>query len=1028
MTNPIPRFTSRAIHVLRTEGLDVLVKKIRRRLRVQVFRPLAPKFIQVDEPFAPLVLPVCGEQPRASLIIPCYQNFSQTHHCLSALCASGDKASFEVIIVIDDDPEGTTVERLKSYGNLCVISNGGYLGLLHSCNRGAAKAKGEFLVFLNNNIQVQSGWLDALLDTFDSQPRAGLVGSRLIFPDGRQKEAGGIVFRDGSAWSYGQLDDPYRPEFSYLREPDYVSGASLAIERDLFERLGGFDVGYSPAYYGDTDLAFRVRDAGFRVYYQPWSRVLDCEGVNVGRDPGVLTNMKRFQNINQHKFFERWREVIGSHGERDKDLERQKERRVHRRAFVVDVYVPTPDRESGSLRLVNLFALLRELGFKVTFAATNLEAPEPYVANLQRQGVEVLYQPYVKSISRHLKVRGAEYDLVILSRADAAAKVMGTARRHCPRARLVFDTVDLHFLRERRLADLTGDPRTKALAERRRREELGLIAKADATLVVSAVERELLAQEAPGADVRILSNIHRLPGRRNGYADRCDIFFIGSFSHPPNKDAVLWFSREILPLILAQEPEIHFFVIGAEPPLEVRDLASQSLRILGHVPDVTPYFDGCRLSVAPLRYGAGVKGKINQSLAHGLPVVGTSQAVEGMFLEDGRSVLVANEPSEFASAVLRLYRDPDLWERLSSNGLAVMEEHFGFDSARRALMELVENQPVDSTAQGQICAVIVAYQPDIDHLTALVRECLNQCDGVILVNNGSPLLVEIQAADRLRIIEVGANIGLAAAQNLGVNFAANQHYAYVIFFDQDSLPDAGSVTHLRSAFDHLEASGAAPAAVGPCVVDSRDGVITPFVRFHLWGVQHFLPHPYQPWILCDFLIASGFLTSMTRFQTIGNWEEALFIDNVDMEWSFRARSQGFRCFGVPTARLYHPLGDRLIRFKLFHRNLTIYLHASSRQYYMMRNRIALYRRSYIPLAWKTQDMPRALLKFFMFSLILGPRWKNLQSMLLGAVDGWRGQLSILQDPEAHTNVLEADGQPQPNIIKQWKHRRSGGME
>lgn len=143
MTNPIPRFTSRAIHVLRTEGLDVLVKKIRRRLRVQVFRPLAPKFIQVDEPFAPLVLPVCGEQPRASLIIPCYQNFSQTHHCLSALCASGDKASFEVIIVIDDDPEGTTVERLKSYGNLCVISNGGYLDLLHSCNRGAAKTTGQ---------------------------------------------------------------------------------------------------------------------------------------------------------------------------------------------------------------------------------------------------------------------------------------------------------------------------------------------------------------------------------------------------------------------------------------------------------------------------------------------------------------------------------------------------------------------------------------------------------------------------------------------------------------------------------------------------------------------------------------------------------------------------------------------------------------------------------------------------------------------------------------------------------------------
>ena len=1009
----------RALHVLRTEGLAVLMKKLRRRLRVVAFRPQAPRLLRLMEPLPALELPAPGESPQASLIIPTCGQFSYTYHCLAALCACGDITTFEVIL-IDDEPEGDTAARLAGYGHLGVIRNSRNLGFVHSCNRGAAQARGEFLVFLNNDTQVQPGWLDSLRDTFDRQPQAGLVGSRLIYPDGRQQEAGGIVFRDGSAWNYGQLDDPDRPEYSYLREPDYVSGAALAIRRDLFEQLGGFDPRYAPAYYEDTDLAFRVRAAGQRVYYQPGSRVLHFEGVTAGRDgdAGAQTGMKRFQAINQHQFLDRWREVLAGHGARGEDLEWQKERQVRQRALVVDLYVPTPDQESGSLRLVNLFALLGELHCKVTFAAANLEAPQPYVADLQRQGVEVLYRPYIKSLAHHLQARGSEYDLVILSRADTAAKFLAMARRHCPRARLIFDTVDLHFLREGRLADLTGDPRTRALAELRRQEELGLIAQADTTLVVSAVERDLLAREAPGTDVRILSNIHRLPGLRNGFAVRRDFLFIGSFSHPPNTDAVLWFCRDILPLILAQEPEIIFFVIGADPPMEIRDLASPSLRILGHIPNVTPYFEGCRLSVAPLRYGAGVKGKINQSLAHGLPVVGTSQAVEGMFLEDGRSVLVANKPSEFASAVLRLYRDPNLWERLSSEGLDVMEEHFGFDSARRALVKLLDNQSSASNTQGQICAVIVAYQPDIDHLKALVRECLNQCNGVILVNNGPPLMVEIPGADRLRIIEVGANIGLAAAQNLGANFAANQHFAYVIFFDQDSLPDAGSVTRLRSTFDHLEALGAAPAAVGPCVVDSRDGVITPFVRFHLWGVQHFFPHPHQPWIPCDFLIASGFLTSMTRFQTIGNWEEALFIDNVDMEWSFRARSRGFRCFGVPKARLYHPLGDRLIRFTLFHRNLTIYLHASSRQYYMMRNRIALYRRSYIPLAWKTQDMPRALLKFFMFSLILGPRWKNLQSMLRGATDGWRGQLSILHNPIAHSTVLEADGQQQPNIINQ----------
>ena len=688
MLQSLTHWASRTFHVLRTEGAVVLAKKIRRRLRVAAFRPQIQQLIQSVEPFMPLSLPAVGDRPLVSIILPTCGKFAYTYHCLAALIAAGDGATFEVIL-IDDDPQGDTAARLAPYGNLHVLKNDENFGFVQSCNRGAATARGEYLVFLNNDTQVQPGWLDTLLDTFARHPEAGLVGSRLIYPNGRQQEAGGIVFQDGSAWNYGQLDDPYRPEYSYLREPDYVSGAALAIRRDLFTRLGGFDPLFAPAYYEDTDLAFRVRAAGYRVYYQPWSHVLHFEGVTAGRDEAKPGGMKRFQAINQAKFLERWRTVLADHGARDQDLERQKERRVRRRAFLVDVYVPTPDRESGSLRLVNLITLLQELGFKVTFAAVNLEAPSPYVANLQRQGVEVLYRPYVRSIAHHLQVRGCEYDLVVLSRADAAVKVMRDARRHCPQARIIFDTVDLHFLREQRLAGLTGDPRTRRLAERRRREELDLIAQADTTLVVSAVERDLLAQEAPKADVRVLSNIHRLPGCRAPFSERRDIFFIGAFAHPPNTDAVLWFCREILPLILRKAPELRFAVIGADPPAEVRALAADSVRILGHVPDVGPFFDGCRLSVAPLRYGAGVKGKVNQSLAHGLPVVATSQAVEGMFLEDGQSVLVADDPVSFAAAVLRLYRDQELWECLSAGGLAAMEANFSFDAARRALLDLL---------------------------------------------------------------------------------------------------------------------------------------------------------------------------------------------------------------------------------------------------------------------------------------------------------------------------------------------------
>ena len=688
MSSTLPRLVLLALHVLRTEGFWVLLQKIRRRIRVVAYRPLKPKYLHMDIPYGPLTLPDPGNTPTVSIIIPTFGRIFYTHYCLAALCNCGDKTSFEVIL-IDDDPEGDTTSRLRDYGNLRILRNDENLGFVRSCNRGAMLAKGDYLVFLNNDTQVQAGWLDALLWTFEHQPGAGLVGSRLIYPDGRLQEAGGIVFKDGTAWNYGHLDDPYRPEYSYLREPDYVSGAALSISRDLFERLGGFDPRYAPGYYEDTDLAFRVRAAGYRIFYQPWSCVLHVEGGSAGRDENAPTGMKRYQEINRRKFFDLWQPVLVYHGERAKGLEYQKERYVRRRAFVVDIYLPTPDKESGSLRLVNLFTLLREIGFKVTFAAKNLEAPESYLADLQRQGIEVLYRPYVKSISRNLKVRGVEYYLVILSRADAAVEFMGECRRYCPNARIVYDTVDLHFLREQRLAKLTGDTSTRRLAEYRQREELGLIAQADITLVVSAVERDILVSEVPVADVRILSNIHHIPGSQVAFAERRNIFFIGTFAHPPNSDGVLWFCRDILPLILTQLPELKFSVIGADPPAEIRALASPAVQILGHVPDVTPIFGSYRLSIAPLRYGAGVKGKINQSLAHGLPVVATKIAVEGMFLKDGDSVMIADQPKDFAAAVIRLYQDQILWERLSSGGMEVMRKYFSFQAARQALIDLV---------------------------------------------------------------------------------------------------------------------------------------------------------------------------------------------------------------------------------------------------------------------------------------------------------------------------------------------------
>lgn len=321
-----------------------------------------------------------------------------------------------------------------------------------------------------------------------------------------------------------------------------------------------------------------------------------------------------------------------------------------------------------------------------------------------------------------------------------------------------------------------------------------------------------------------------------------------------------------------------------------------------------------------------------------------------------------------------------------------------------------QGNAVDALSDCRICAIIVAYRPNHETLSALLEACLDQCTGVILINNSRPKDLDIPQHPHLHLVQLESNIGIAGAQNLGVTWASDNRYSHVVFFDQDSQPAKGLVATLVAAFETLEMKGERPAAVGPSLIDNRDGIVTPFVRFRFWGIERILPSEGHPLINCDFLISSGLLTSIERFQTIGPWEDALFVDNVDMEWSFRARSQGFHCFGVSTAQLSHSLGEQVFRLKIFRWHLSIYTHPPPRQYYINRNRIALYRRPYVPLTWKVQDVPRGFLKSALICLIFPPRLENLQSIFHGILDGLRDRLGA-----RHGNPQQAPDQGPPQF-------------
>ena len=672
---------------LAQRGLAGTLARIGQELRLRGGRPKVALAALPRDDGKPFAVPG-SEQPRVSIVIPVYNKIEYTIACLRSIAEHAGDVSFEVIVV-DDGSSDTTPQRLASVEGIRVQRNAANLGFIGSCNAGAEYARGEFVLFLNNDTVVTAGWLEALVACIETAPDAGLVGARLVYPDGRLQEAGGIVFSDASGWNYGRFEGPADPRYGFRREVDYCSGAAILLRRALFERLGKFDARYAPAYYEDTDLAFAVRAAGLKVYVEPASTVIHFEGITSGTDTGSGT--KRYQVINRDKFAYKWRDALVRQPAPGTPIGISASHRARHRVLIIDATTPMPDHDSGSLRMVNFMRVLGDLGSQVSFMASNRLHVEGYTNALQALGVEALYAPFVQDPVKFLRERGAEFDLVILSRHYVAAPFVGLLRLHAPQARLVFDTVDLHYLREQRAAELSGDPALARTAAATRTQELKLIRDCDITLVVSPVEQELLARDAPGARVEVLSNVHEVHGCKQGFAARKDLVFVGGFQHPPNVDAVEWFVREVFGAVRTQLPEVRFHVIGSRVPESIRALADAQVIVHGFVEDIMPFMDGCRISVAPLRYGAGVKGKVNMAMSCGLPVVATPIAVEGMHVQAGSDVLVADSAAGFADAIVHLYRDENLWHTLSVNGLANVERHFSFAAARAAVKRLFKD-------------------------------------------------------------------------------------------------------------------------------------------------------------------------------------------------------------------------------------------------------------------------------------------------------------------------------------------------
>jgi len=610
-------------------------------------------------------------QPEVSIIIGAFNNFNITCHTLASIILSPSTQKYEVLLV--DDASTDDVRKIETFfKNITVIRNKKNLGFLKSYNKGARHAKGKWLVFLNNDVELAPFWLDELIKAFSLFPDAGLVGSKLLNEDGTLQDGGGMIWPDGSPWLAGRGANPKDPRFNYTRSVDYVSGASICIPRFSWEKLKGFDEQFSPAYYEDTDLATRIRQSGKKVYYVGTSEVIHFEGMSHGKD--LSSGIKRYQKINEKKFKRKWRNSFFTNGARDLPYNILLDRDATKRVLMVDYDTPRPDNDAGGYAAFQEIQILKSLGYKITFLSGYLAFRGKYTTELQRNGVEVLFAPFAKSLSSLVQERGHEFDIFYITRFYLAEKLLNNIRTVNPKAKVILNIADLHFLRMLRAQTLGLTTLKSALKIQKR--EVKTLKQVDAILSYSEHEKAVIFSHIHTED-KLFTCPWVLEDKftQNEFEDRHEIAFLGFYDHAPNVDAVRYFVQEVMPLLRKQKTKICLHLYGSGSLNKLREFEGDDVLIKGYVPVLADMFSSIKLFVAPLQFGAGVKGKVLEAIAHGVPTVISPIAAEGLQLISGVNTMECNTPQEWVTAINQLYFDKLKWSTIRKNSREVISRY-----------------------------------------------------------------------------------------------------------------------------------------------------------------------------------------------------------------------------------------------------------------------------------------------------------------------------------------------------------------
>lgn len=612
----------------------------------------------------------CSARPVVTVLLVLWNQAALTLACLKALASEFDVA-LEVVIV-DNASSDQTGALLSHVEGARLIRENENLGFLKAVNKGLAAAQGRHVLLLNNDAVLRPGSLRAAVEAIESADDIGAVGGRIILPSGRLQEAGSIIWQDGSCHGYGRDDDPEAGAYMFRRDVDYCSGAFLLVRRDAFERLGGFDEIYAPAYYEETDLCMRLWAEGLRVVYEPQAVIDHFEFGSSEKSETALELQRRNQAI----FRERHAERLEEHHRPDPaNILHARMRDDRPRILFVEDRVPLATLGSGFPRARDILDGMREAGDFVTFyPATKPYEDWPATWQSIPGDVEVAMGHGLPGLEAFLDARRGYYTTLFVSRPhnmETVARIRKRRPELFAGLVLVYDAEAVFASRDASKARLLGDDAALRQAEKAAKDELALANAADRVVAVSQAEASQF-EAACGAEIHIMGHALEPAPTTRAFADRRHALFVGALDHEdsPNVDSLVWFADEVMPKLETKlGPQVGLVVVGRNGAPSVQARANPRLMLEGAVDDLAGPFSRARVFVAPTRYAAGIPHKVHQAAAYGVPVVATSLLADQLGWRDGIELLVADDAQAFADAVARLYEDESAWHKLRDAAL-----------------------------------------------------------------------------------------------------------------------------------------------------------------------------------------------------------------------------------------------------------------------------------------------------------------------------------------------------------------------